>query len=169
MTAFQCILGSHDFMVKENGSRGDGMVRALGGGAGEWVVRQVWHQNASTALRQESIQPAGRIVSDVLENRLVTCRVRTARGEQSGLLALSDGISPSSPSCSLSSVHAGLHAVSPTLLRAFALAPPTAWPGFRWICLRLTTLPASGLCSNVLFSVRVILTTSLTLVTCPVF
>ena len=97
--------------------------------------------------------------SDVLENRLVMCRARTARGEQSGLLALSDGISPSSPSCSLASVHAGLHAVSPTLLRAFALAPPTAWPGLRWTCLRLTTLPASSLCSNVLFSVRVILTT----------
>ena len=63
MTAFQCDLGSHEFMVKKNGTRGNGMVRALGGGAGEWVVRQVWHQNASPALRQESIQPAGRIVT----------------------------------------------------------------------------------------------------------
>ena len=66
MIAFQCVLGNHDFMVKENGSRGTGMVRAPGGGAGEWVVSQVWHQSASTALRHESTQPAGRIV-------IVTC------------------------------------------------------------------------------------------------
>lgn len=127
-------------------------------GTGEWVVSQVWRQKASTALRQ-STQPAGKTVSDVLDKRLVMCRVWADRGEWSGLLTLTDGISRSSPSCSLSSVHAGLRAVSPALLRAFALALPTAWPGLRWTCLRLTTPTASSLCLNVLFSVRVILTT----------
>ena len=128
-------------------------------GTGEWVVSQVWCQKASMALRHESTQPPGRTVSDVLEKRLVMCRVRADRGEWSGLLTLTDGISCSSPSYSLSSVHAGLRAVSPALLRAFALALPTAWPGLRWTCLRLTTPTASSLCLNVLFSVRVILMT----------
>lgn len=61
------------------------------------------------------------------------CRVGRERGAPSRPLTLSDGIAHSSPSCLISFVHTGLHAVSQepvcSHLRTFALAPPTAWNG----------------------------------------
>lgn len=57
VTALQCVSCYNGFVVKEDGSIGNGVVRALLG-VGGLMVSQAWHQNTGTALRPENAPSA---------------------------------------------------------------------------------------------------------------